>query len=79
MPSLVTAGGTAYAVVSDGSTYGLWRARSARDWTRLTLPVPPQASPDGTTPRVVVAAASGRTVMIAADDGAKASLWFANT
>ena len=79
VPSLVTAGGAAYAIVSDGSTYGLWRGRGARDWTRLALPVSTQASPAGTTPRVVVAAASGRTVMIAADDGTKASLWFTNT
>jgi hypothetical protein len=79
VPSLVTAGGAAYAVVSDGSTYGLWRGRGARDWIQLVLPVSTQASPDGTTPRVVVAAAAGRTVMIAADDGTRASLWFTET
>lgn len=70
---------TAYAVVSDGTQYQLWRGGLGPAWQRVGLPETVPAAPVVAGPRVVCAAAAGGQLMIAADDGTAAHVWFAST
>jgi hypothetical protein len=73
-PSLVASGGDAYAVISTSSAYELWRLGPTP--VRVALPETVSAAPVRSGPRTVVAAASGPELMVAADDGTAAHLWF---
>jgi hypothetical protein len=76
--SLAVVGSTVYAVVTNASSYELWRGGLRSTWQRATVPVTVAAAPVATGPRVMSVAASGGTLMIAADDGRHATVWFAD-
>jgi len=74
VPSLVTARGTTYAVVTTAGGYRMWRGRGA-NWTQVGLPVGVPVQPQRSGPRTVVATADATDVMIATDDGTGARIW----
>jgi hypothetical protein len=73
-PSVVAAGRSAYAVVSTGTAYQLWRLGLTP--VQIALPEAVSAVPVRSGPRTVVATASGHDLMIAADDGMASHVWF---
>jgi hypothetical protein len=76
VPSLVAIGSKAYAVVSNPSQFQMWRGGSGGSWTQVELPETVSATPLAAGPRVVRAAAAGTDLMVAADDGTSAHVWF---
>jgi hypothetical protein len=66
---------TAYAVVSDGASFQLWRG-TASAWQLIVLPEAVPAAPVASGPRVVAATASEGQLMLGIDDGTAAHVWF---
>jgi hypothetical protein len=71
---LVEVAGRDLLVAGDGTRFGLWAARDGRDWVTASLPVPVDAGA-GHTVRL---AASGSTVLLAAQAAGAARLWLAS-
>ena len=76
VPSLVAIGSKAYAVVSNPSQFQMWRGGTDGSWTQVALPETVSATPLSSGPRVVRAASAGTELMVAADDGTSAHIWF---
>jgi hypothetical protein len=70
--SLVTRGGTAYAVASDGTRYRLWRSTDARTWSEVAMPA---QVPAGGAATARLASLDGQLVLAA--DGARSHVWMA--
>jgi hypothetical protein len=75
---VVTGSDTAYTVVSTSASYELWHGGIGGTWQQVALPETVSAAPVRSGPRVVAAAANGTELMVAADDGTAAHLWFAS-
>jgi hypothetical protein len=73
--SATVAGSTVYVSAQNGKQYGIWASTDiGRTWQTVTMP--PGAHPAGSEKGVAVAAA-GKTLLVAADDGAQSKLWIA--
>lgn len=68
---LVATADGAWAAVSDGSSYALWREVDGGPWRPVDVPVEPAAAGE----QVLTVAASGGTVLLLADDGGTGRVW----
>lgn len=71
--SLVNGDRGLWATVSDGATYALWHSTDADAWGPVVSPV---TGPETGGERILTVAAAGETVLLLADDGAGARLWW---